>query len=164
MKRWSLGWGATSSSMKIYTMRSNEGNVGCCQTKNDVARVGWHGSTTTTPSAIDEEQPVGGSPNYGPLTRCSNGGKTTIDAMDGQQPIGECQIMGHRHFVLAAPKPSRFWWKWSLGVQEKDHHVWEYYLEEDGDWKFVPTCCWIHQNRECTCSHMDNCGLAVGDL
>jgi hypothetical protein len=52
--------------------------------------------------------------------------------MDGQQPVGECQIMGRRHSVPAAPKPSRLWWKWSLGAQEKYHHMWEYFLEEDG--------------------------------
>jgi hypothetical protein len=127
MKRRNLGWGATSSSMKIYTMRSNKGNVGCCQTKNDVARVGWDGSATATPSAIDKEQPIWGSPNYGSLTHCSNGAKTTIDAMDRQEPVGDWQIMGHRHSVPATPKPSRFCWKWLLGAQEKDHHVWEYF-------------------------------------
>jgi hypothetical protein len=51
------------------------------------------------------------------LTRCSNGVKTTLDAMDEQQPVRECEITGRRHGVPAAPEPSQLWRKLSLGAQ-----------------------------------------------
>jgi hypothetical protein len=38
------------------------------------------------------------------LTWCSNGMKTTLDAMDEQQPVRECEITGHRHGVLAGAR------------------------------------------------------------
>jgi hypothetical protein len=41
------------------TVCSDIGNVGCRQTKNDVARVGRHGCGIVTPGAIDKERPVG---------------------------------------------------------------------------------------------------------
>jgi hypothetical protein len=83
------------------------------------------------------------------LTRCSNGVKTTLDAMDEQQPVKECEITGRRHGVPAAPEPSQLWWKLSLGAQETDHHVWEYFSRS---------------NSAVVSPHRDNRGVAVRDL
>jgi hypothetical protein len=97
-------------------------------------RVRRHVGAIASLSSVDEEQPVGWSPNDESLTLCSNDVKRTLDAIDEQQPVRECQMTGHRHGVPAAPKPSQFWWKCSFkGTRDRSPRVGVFFVEEDDD-------------------------------
>jgi hypothetical protein len=94
----------------------------------------------------------------------------TLDAMNEQQPVRECQITGRRHGVPAAPEPSQLWWKLLLGAHETDHHVWEKFSRSD----WLAVCSYMSlpvtnvleatSNSAVVSPHRDNRGVAVRDL